>query len=138
MGTDTLKQLHLFNVEEDRDTVDVATHKCKECGEAKPIRSFNTKNIIPPQKKEGSFYPVRRQTHEGDVQLFALFNTCRECDAKGRAGRHARERMYSKPSIVSPKLPSPVLQFLHNQPLNSPVLWSWSICQALFKSYFLL
>jgi hypothetical protein len=97
MGRDALKQLHLFNVEEDKDTVDVATHKCKECGEVKPIRSFNTKNIIPPQKKEGSFYPVRRQTHEGDVQLFVLFNTCRECDAKGRAGRHARERMYSKP-----------------------------------------
>ena len=55
MGRNALKQLHLFNVEEDKDTVDVATHKCKECGEVKPIRSFNTKNIIPPQKKRRKF-----------------------------------------------------------------------------------
>ena len=98
MGRDTLEQFTLFDMnEEDYISDDISTHKCKECKKVKPIHSFNTKNILPPQKKEGSFFPTRRQTHEGNVQLFTLDNICKKCGAKGRAGRHARERMYPNP-----------------------------------------
>ena len=91
MGRDTLEQFTLVDMnEEDYISDDISTHKCKECKKFKPIHSFNTKNILPPQKKEGSFFPTRRQTHEGNVQLFTLDNICKKCGAKGRAGRHAR------------------------------------------------
>ena len=97
MGTDTLEQLTLFDMEEKDEIVGVTTQQCHTCKKIKSIFSFNTSRIITPQKKEGSPYPVRRKTHEGDVQLFNLCTICRSCDIKGRAGRHARERLYSKP-----------------------------------------
>ena len=99
MGRDTLEQYTLFDMEEEENEVDdITTHQCKECKKIKPIRSFNTKKVLTPYKKEGTPYPVRRNSDEGGVQLFALFNTCRSCDAIGRAGRHARERLYGKPA----------------------------------------
>lgn len=36
----------------------------------------------------------------------------------------------SSPAIVSPSLPSPVLQPLHNTPRTLPVAWSWSMQEA--------
>jgi hypothetical protein len=98
MGTDTLEQLTLFDIEEEY-ILKEGEHfqECVTCNKKLPLKSFNTIGMLRGAS--------RKQGLKNNNQYYYLDRNCKVCDSNERINRHSRRKLYSSPKNKDYKCP---------------------------------